>query len=215
VSTAKGKLLETFMGTNIVRGIMTILDWLALIAPSITAVGVLVAVLTLRANHDWNRRQYAMQILADWNPQTSEHRKAIESAFPGLIDVDRNSNKVVELSRARAAEIYESKPGSPDWDLKFHFIELGNYFEFICSSYIHHVADHDMIEQAFRYMLIRWHGIMLTFIDTIEHHRGYRPWQPFSDLVEYWQRPHKIKLRPRAGLDALFSRPPRGPNPNQ
>ena len=96
----------------------------------ITAFAVLVAIWTLKANHDWNRRNYTAGLVAEWNDETSVHRRAIEKLRPGLIDLD-TKGEVTELTKKDASAIYTSKADTPEWELRFHFIELLNYFEVI------------------------------------------------------------------------------------
>ena len=169
------------------------------LAPVITAIAVIVAAWTLRANHEWNRRQYAMNMISEWNSRTAVHRKAIEKAIPGLIDIDKKSNSVAEVSKDRAKAIYGSKPHEPDWELRFHLIELGNYFEFVASTYTYHVGDRKMIEEAFKGPLTVWHKVLQNFIEVVRENRGYDPWPPFSDVVKIWDQPKKAWLWRRTG----------------
>lgn len=63
-----------------------VIETLKIILPAITAIGVIIAIYTLRANHDWNRRNYAISLLEKWNEKTIVHRRAIENFLPGLLD---------------------------------------------------------------------------------------------------------------------------------
>jgi len=78
-----------------------------------TAIGVFIAYRALRANHDWNRRQYAVKLVEDWNPQTLVHLKAVEALLPGLIDVNKQSKKIAEITKQLPVEKYTSKSGEP------------------------------------------------------------------------------------------------------
>ena len=135
-----------------------VLDILKDVGPVVTALAVLVAVWTLRANHDWNRRQFTAQLVAGWNDKTSAHRKAIEKLRPGLIDLSPD-DKPVEISQTDAEEIFTARPDTECWELRFHFIELLNHFESIASAYRNHVADRPMIEESFQNVLIRFHDM--------------------------------------------------------
>ncbi|QNI30846.1 DUF4760 domain-containing protein [Alloacidobacterium dinghuense] len=164
-----------------------VLDVIKDFGPIVTAVGVFVAVWTLRANHDWNRRQYTAILVAGWNEKTSIHRKAIERLRPGLIDLDSKGTPT-ELTRADAAAIYTAKPDTPEWELRFHFVEFLNHLEAIASAYRNKVADEQMLEESFRSVLIRVHDILVNFIATVDQHRGYEAWEPYSAVVAYWKR---------------------------
>jgi hypothetical protein len=170
------------------------------IGPLLTAVALFLTVWTLKRNHDWNRRQYASNMVAEWNTKTSIHRKAIENLKPGLIDEDPNNTteSIVELTKQEAKAIYCSDPNNPDqkalWELRFHFIELLNHFESIAIAYRNGVGDREIIEEAFRNVLVRWRKILHEFIDMVECKRGYKPWQPYTDLVAFWEeRPYKFR----------------------
>lgn len=165
----------------------------------LTAVGLVFTAWVLKRNHDWNRREYAAKMAAEWNEKTSLHRKAIENLRPGLIDEDPNS-RIVELTKEEALNIYCSKPNSSkdeenaQWDLRFHFVELLNHLESIAVAYRNGVGDRPMIEEAFRNVLVRWRHVLHEFIDVVERKRGYKPWQPYTDLVGYWEtRPYEFR----------------------
>jgi hypothetical protein len=167
--------------------IVSFIDAVKDAAPIVTAIGVIVAVWTLRANHDWNRRLYTAQLVASWNEKISSHRKAIEKLRPGLIDLD-SKGVPGEITKADATVIYTARPDTPEWELRFHFIELLNHFEAISSAYRNGVGDQQMIEESFRSVLIRFQAILINFIELVELHRGYKPWKPYSAVVEYWKK---------------------------
>ena len=175
--------------------VTSILDVVKDFGPIITAIGVFVAVWTLRANHEWNRRQYTASLVAAWNEKTSSHRKAIEKLRPGLIDLDSRGTPT-EITKADATAIYSAKPDTPEWELRFHFTELLNHFEAIASAYRNNVGDQQMIEESFRSVLIRFQDILKNFIATVKQHRGYEPWEPYSAVVAYWQtKPFKKRAK--------------------
>ena len=59
----------------------SILDVLKDFGPIVTAIGVFVAVWTLRSNHEWNRRQYTGLLISGWNDKTSLHHLAVIPEF--------------------------------------------------------------------------------------------------------------------------------------
>src|SRR4051794_29197415 len=94
----------------------SIIEWAAPnVGTILTAIGLYFTVRALRSNHDWNRRNHAAMLLAKWNDETSAHRKAIEKIKPGLIDLSRN-NKIEEITKEDAKNIYESKPDTENWE---------------------------------------------------------------------------------------------------
>jgi hypothetical protein len=165
----------------------------------VAALAAILIYLTLRANHDWNRRQFAIKMIENWNKATSEHRRAIEKSIPGLVDVDKKSHKVIELTMERATQIYLSKPGdNVDWELRFHMIELLNYFEFVATAYLNHVGDRKIIEESFKDTLINQETIYKNFVKVVGENRGYEPWKPYTDLVNRWKTVHRWLRRKTA-----------------
>jgi hypothetical protein len=163
-------------------------------APAFTALGLIVAVWTLRANHEWNRRNYTVGLITAWNEKTSSHRKVIERLRPGLIDLN-TKGAVTELTKGDAMAIYTSQIDTPEWELRFHFIELLNHFEAVAVAYRNRVGDSRMIDQSLRSALLRWHDILEHFMEVVSQHRGYEPWEPYTAVVAYWKRrPLKRRL---------------------
>ena len=164
-----------------------------------TAIGVFVAYRALKANHDWNRRQYAVKLVEDWNPQTLVHRKAVEALLPGLIDVDKQSRKIAEITKQLALEIYASKSGEPYWELKFHLIELLNYFEPVSASYQNLVADEAMVRDSFKQPLENWYQALQNFITVVAENRRLNPWKPYTDVIARWKGEEGKGPRPPTG----------------
>ncbi|MGF1638419.1 MAG: DUF4760 domain-containing protein [Cyclobacteriaceae bacterium] len=165
----------------------------------ITIIGLFLTFWTLKANHDWNRRHYATNLIAEWNSKTFSHRKAIETMRPGLVDLDKNGDPV-EITKRDATAIYlsNSTQNVELCELRFHFIELLNYFESISVAYRSGVGDQQIIEESVRSALIRWNDILVNFIQVVNEHRGYEPWEPYTTLVNYWK--HKpFKPRKKTG----------------
>ncbi|MCG8373844.1 MAG: DUF4760 domain-containing protein [Balneolales bacterium] len=156
----------------------------------IAGLGLILNFIRLKANHDWNRRVEASKMIAEWNSETSKHRKAIEDIEPGIIDININSDKaeIKEITKTRAAEIYSSNDvKSPDRELRFHFIEILNYFEYVASAYDNKVADKKMIEESFMNTMIAWEELLHNFIVEYGKHRKSNSWKPFTDVVNIWK----------------------------
>lgn len=141
---------------------------------------------TLRANHDWNRRYFAAQLMEKWNPNTLHHRQTIEKAFPKIYDINDKGSPKVYIDRSRAIEVYTCSPDHPDWKLRFSLHELLNFLEYISVSRSQEIADHKIIEDSFKNILIKWHKVLNPFIEVVEEKWGFNPWQPYSDLITSW-----------------------------
>jgi len=161
-----------------------------------TLIGAWFVYRALIANHDWNRRHYALEITNHWNDLTADHAKAIEQAFPHIRDVDRTTGKTNEITKEKAREIYTCIPTNKDcWDLRFDIVELMNHLEFVITAYSQNVADREIIFTAFRGPLTKWHDILKNFLEIVEECEGYQPWEPFIDHIAEWNSPKPRKRK--------------------
>jgi len=170
---------------------------------AVGAIGTLIAAFlvyrTLKSNHDWQRREYALNIVRDWNINTSAHWQALERVFPHLRDVDRTGGIVTELTKQQAKEIYTCDPDDKmNWDLRYHVIELLNYLEFVSMVYIQKVADKEIIETCLKDAMIKYYDILKNVIDVVETCEGYLPWTPYSTLVGKLRSASPIIRKPTA-----------------
>ena len=164
-----------------------------------TLIGAWYVYKTLRANHDWQRRQYAIDIFREWNANTAKHAQAIERAFPHIRDVDRTTGKSNEITKEQAKRIYTcDMSDAKNWELRFHIIELLNYLEFVTTAYSHNVADKTIILSSLKNPLVAWHNILKNFIETVNLCEDYKPWQPFSAVVNEWEHPAMEMRKPTA-----------------
>jgi hypothetical protein len=165
-----------------------------------TLVSAWLILLTLKSNHDWQRRQYALDLLRDWNANTNDHSQAIEKAFPGIRDVDKTTGKVTEISKERAKKIYTSDPVKDENDflLRFHIIQLLNYLEFVVASYNVNVADEEVIMSTMKNPIVRWATILNNFLDVVEMCEGYQPWGPLRKAIKDWEHVPSQRRLPTA-----------------
>lgn len=159
-----------------------------------TCIGAWLAYRSLKANHDWQRRQYAIGILRDWNDITADHAKAIEKAFPYIRDIDRIRGAINEITRDQAKEIYTCDPKHPYWELRFHIVELLNHLEFIVAAYSQNVADQEFVTEVFKRPLIKWYNILKNFLEIVEQCEGNQPWELYVAHVTRWSS-SSVKLK--------------------
>lgn len=184
------------MANDSAMQIQTVVQILIALGAVAGVVAVYVAVRALRANHDWNRRHFAVLIGQLWNDRTIAHRRAIEAAFPGIIDVDRQGDLRGELTREDARRIYTSEKGTREWELRFHIVELLNYFENISIAYLHNVSDRTATKDSFRSPFARWFEAVRNYIDTVHENRGYDPWKSYVQVVSEWAREERPQRHP-------------------
>ncbi len=162
--------------------------WIFAIGAIGTLVGAFLVYKTLASNHDWQRREYALTILRDWNMYTSKHWQVIEQVFPHLRDVDRTSGKITELTKQQAKNIYTCEPSNDEyWKLRYHLVEMLNHLEYVAMSYKQNVSDHEIIETCLKDAMIKYHEILKNLIEVVEICEGYLPWAPYTKLVESWK----------------------------
>jgi len=147
--------------------------------------------ISFQADHDRSKRALGVNLILQWNASTLSHRRAIEKTFPGLID--RQDGKIVELTKQQAQEIYTAQPGSDHFELRFHLIELLNFFEAVAVAYQHGVADQVLIDQCFKGTLLNYHGALHNFMKAVEKSRGYNAWAPYENLINNWNANDKTR----------------------
>ena len=162
-----------------------------------TLIGAFYVYRTMKADHDWRRRQYALDLSKEWNPNTAHHWREIENIFPHLRDVDKTSGEITELTKTQAKELYTcSAEDNGKWTVRFHLIELINYYDHLAMAYTNNVGDQQIMEDAFKAPMIKAHDILKNFIEVVETCEGYLPWGPYIQVVEEWKsvdKQHRAK----------------------
>ena len=167
-----------------------------------TGVSAFLAFLTLRryhrtfaADHDRKKRDLALALVLQWNQNTARHRRAIEKVFPGIVD-KRNDGTSSEFTRQRAEEIYKANPEEPDWELRFHIVELLNYFGAISVAAQQGIADLEIVRSCFKGTLTNYYKALDNFIDVVQESRGYNPWDSYQQMVRDWQPKLAVRRSP-------------------
>lgn len=185
----------------------TISEFAKLIGIIGTFIGVWIAVRSLRENHEWNRRQYAMNIIVNWNQNTVEHAKAIEEQFPGIRYLDRMSGAMNEITLSRAIQILGAKPESEDFNVRFHIISLLNYFEYVALSASTQVADRDIIINTLSGPIRKWISVLHNFNNAVSQCWGFQPWDGLLKTVEQWGDPEKIAPKTGTIFKTIHQKP--------
>ena len=176
--------------------------WLEIVSklgPFAAGLSVIVAAITLRANHEWNRRNFASQMVTNWNKQTKPVIDDIEKIEPRIIDF--RNGRLTQITQDDAEKIYFSKyeADSKEWKLRTRFIHLLNEFEHIAAAYKNSVGDRGMIEESFKDILVKWGYVLEHFIHVYKKQRmNDKPWGPFHDLYNRWTREKPEILAPKA-----------------
>jgi hypothetical protein len=159
-------------------------DLVAVLGLLVTSLGFSLVIVQLYLEFRWRRRQYAVQMVAEWNEQTGPYRRGIDDCLPGLLDVS-GPRRHVQLTDADAELVYSANPTDDPqrFKLKQDIIELLNYCEYVAVSASNAVADKAIVYRSFLLTLRVWHDELLPYIRVTEKHRGYNPWEPFNNFI--------------------------------
>lgn len=186
--------------------------WLTVGGLVVSAIALASAAYGISQQHEWNRRQFAVEMMREWNNQSSLHKAAIEKAYPDLFRDEGPLQSRPRISSTEARLIYFSTPDEDPtkavnptgekptkdiqptkivdpmrWEIRNHCIALFNYFEFVAAAWENQVADRRMIEDSFKKTILRWHRDLEEFMILIKNTRGYEPWQPLQRVVAQWK----------------------------
>lgn len=173
--------------------------WIIAVGAIGTLIGAFLVYRTLKCNHDWQRREYAINLIRDWNIHTSKHWQVLEGVFPHLRDVDRTGGTVTEITKQQAKDIYTCEPDNTRyWELRYHLVEMLNYLEYVSMSYEQKVADQEIVETSLKDIMIKYYDILKNLIDVVETCEGYLPWEPYTALIGKWKSASVITRKPTA-----------------
>jgi hypothetical protein len=156
---------------------------LAQIQVLVPTLGFLAVFYQLASDYFWRRRHYAVNMVAEWNNQTSKYRRDIDSCYPGILE-QSGPQEHVYLPREEAAKVFDSLPKDAGrFAAKHDITELLNYCEYISVSYRNDVANKKILLESFLETLHLWHHQLLPFMRIAAERRTYNPWAPFSDFI--------------------------------
>jgi hypothetical protein len=116
---------------------------------------VFVAARALRADHDWRRREVALQLIGSWNENTSRQIAEIKKLLPHMRDQDEVAGRVADMTRKQAEDVYQAVHEGEHWETKLSLIQLLNYYENIAIAYEYKVADEEILRSSVRAPIAR------------------------------------------------------------
>ena len=139
------------------------------------------------------RRQYALEMLREWNHQTAEARARLEGAFPGHFEccTRLTPEQVAGQVTATNAHVDDvssrggSKRDNAVSGIRGDTIRLLNYFEFVSAAYLSGKADRDIILRSFAATMVRYYCILYVFLREQKRQLGHNPWAPYSKFVAH------------------------------
>ncbi|HVR26183.1 MAG TPA: hypothetical protein VMU26_23020 [Candidatus Polarisedimenticolia bacterium] len=178
----------------------------------LTAIAVLLAFRTLRAAHEWNRRNSAVQLMDKWNERARTHIEFLEHQFPDFFPVpdfltnpDNLRTWRMDADRAKAAvdslvpSESPSQSRSNDLEIRDRLIQLFNHFEDISIAYELFVLDRHAVEESFAPVMIEIYLYFQPFIAEMRRVTRRDPWAPLSRVADLWIE----EARFRTAMDGL------------
>lgn len=145
--------------------------WIIAGANTVMTLGILLALWSFRGDHERSRREKAIELISQWalnmNKRASAARKLVEvldeTAVKSLSNQESFSIHKRHAGLLRAAleaEITEENDKSEIYlderkssELRWQIIAFLNNLESVLSAWRHNVADKDMINEQFRYLV--------------------------------------------------------------
>jgi len=189
-----------------VLGPITLGEVVALGGLFVTAAGL---VMGIYARLGLDKRQFALQMLSEWNRQTAGDRMKIEKAFPGLYErcIPLSDAEATALANGRWVPdpqrmVHASDSMSADGhDVREAVIRLLNYFEFVAAAVRQGAANSKIIRESFAGTMTRFYCLLGAFIEAERRLTSRNPWAPYSRFVYEAVRARKTGLEVGTCLD--------------
>jgi hypothetical protein len=149
---------------------------------------------TLKADHDWRRRQIALELNRDWLEKGTKSANIIEKAFPHIRYQGQEQDKN-ELTKSKAREVYTSTSDETTLEIRRHIIGLLNQMDYIAMAYFNGIADKDIVDSSMKYSLIAWFNSLHDFISVVQELENQPYWHTFQELISHWQQSQNVKMR--------------------
>ena len=131
------------------------------------------------------RQRLTLQLLKEWNSQTSGVRSSIDRIR--RLNVSENRWEHCPINEELAKEIDGANSNAPQVSTTYkEMVSIVNHLEYIASAYEIGAADPTMIEESFLPVMSRWYCIMLPFIEEHRERTGVDSWPPLTRVVETW-----------------------------
>lgn len=149
---------------------------------------------TLKSEHDWRRRQSALELNQKWIETGMISASLIEKKFPH-IRYHGNEQDKNELTKAKAHEVYTNTSDESVLEVRKHIIGLLNQMDYIAMAYFNGVADTDIIDLSMKLSITAWYHSFQNFISIVQELEGQKYWHTLQELISYWEKNKKVKIR--------------------
>lgn len=144
----------------------------------------------IRADHEWNRRRYTIEIIGSFEPQVVKYRETLTKYFPALYLKEKRgrlepgiAHSIWKLEVKQDSNLPLLKNSDELKKVRNDLIGLLNYLEYLAQAYHEHVVDQDAFEESLADAVILYHDYLEEFIKASQDDLGYPNWEPISRLV--------------------------------
>jgi hypothetical protein len=169
-------------------------NWLDILTAIATLLTLYLLYKTLKSEHDWRRRQSALELNQKWLETGMVSASLIEKKFPH-IRYQGNEQDKNELTKAKAREVYTNTSDESILEVRKHIIGLLNQMDYIAMAYFNGVADTDIVDSSMKLSIIAWHHSFHNFISIVQELEGQKYWHTLQELISHWEKNQKIKIR--------------------
>lgn len=155
-----------------------------------TGVAVLVAYYGIKQQHDWNRRQYTLELVRQVNNELRELREPLREAFPKLF----HDRALSTLSKGEAEALFNACPlvdtrtprqGEFTCEARGTAGAYLNLLEEIAVAHWNHVADRSIVEISFAGMILEDYGYFENFVQHVQTVRKRPVYETLQNVVAY------------------------------
>jgi hypothetical protein len=147
-------------------------EWITAVMTTVIAISVFIAWRQLRADHERSRRERAIELILEWamslNPKASISRKFVETlneeqslslSKQESFNVEEKYKTLLSGCLEECEDSFKSESGRITLthrqitSIRWEVISYLNKLEAILSAWRHNVADKDIIEEQFKYLI--------------------------------------------------------------
>lgn len=172
----------------------------------VAAVGAVIAYQAFKAQHEWNRRLYTLEMIRNYDRDGKPHLDALITYWPdALLTADKQT--VLTKEEARAVYRHPSRQSPSEQastitvsgatrhltyeeqiERRRHLIAYLNYLEAVCIAYETHIVDRDTVYQAFESLFRRCFRFFEEVIAVAqEEQKSTTSWEPIKRVVGEWR----------------------------
>jgi len=149
--------------------------------------------------HEWNRRNFTLITIKDFNKDADLFRDKILKIFNRFHNLKGKDSK---LTREEADTLYKANPGDSNYEDRKAISDALNYMEFISEACQARVVDEDIVYRSYGGLFIRTYEHVKEYIAVSKSVLGNNSYASIEAVVESWiQRRNKESDKERKDKD--------------